>query len=161
MRRCIRSQTQHERSSKTQQAIRVLNLAHIGDSPIAKVVLAMSSIEALVADSQGWTSTQLAMVRQAAGWVRGEFGESVHASEAADAIKRLHHRSLRQQAKRLLEKHETAKGRPVAQARRLRPSWQRQSTPQPVVPCASDHGFLGTSAATRYARSRVCPMGYY
>ena len=27
MRRCIRSQTQHERSSKTQQAIRVLNLA--------------------------------------------------------------------------------------------------------------------------------------
>ena len=70
-------------SSKTQQAIRVLDLAHISDSPIAKVVLAISSIEALATDSQGWSSTQFEMVRQAAGWVRGEFGESVGTSSTS------------------------------------------------------------------------------
>ena len=92
-------------SPKTQRAIRVLNLAQISDSPHAKVVLSISSIEALAAENLNWTATQADMLDRATDWVHGEFGDDAEASEVADAIKRMHRRSLRQQARRLLDKH--------------------------------------------------------
>ena len=87
------------------QAISVLNLAQINDSPTAKVVLAISSIEALAVQGEGWTASQRKTIDQAINWVHSEFGDSDAVHEVTDAIQRMHQHSLRQQAKRLLRKH--------------------------------------------------------
>ena len=88
------------------QATSVLNLAQINESPIAKVVLAISSIEALAVQGEGWTASQREMIDQATNWVHSEFGDSDAVHEVTDAIQRMHQHSLRQQAKRLLSKHD-------------------------------------------------------
>ena len=88
------------------QAISVLNLAQINESPIAKVVLAISSIEALAVQGEGWTASQREMIKRATDWVHGEFGDSSAAHEVTDAIQRIRQYSLRQQAKRLLTEHD-------------------------------------------------------
>ena len=88
------------------QATSVLNLAQINESPIAKVVLAISSIEALAVQGEGWTASQREMIDQATNWVHSEFGDSDAVHEVTDAIQRMHQHSLRQQAKRLLRKHD-------------------------------------------------------
>ena len=88
------------------QAISVLNLAQINESPIAKVVLAISSIEALAVQGEGWTESQREMIKGATDWVYDEFGNSSAAHEVTDAIQRMHQYSLRQQAKRLLTEHD-------------------------------------------------------
>ena len=93
-------------SHDVQQAIRVLNLAHITDSPIAKVVLAISSIEAMAVKNKAWTNSQREMIDQATVWVHSKFGDGDAANEVTDAIRRVHQHSLRQQAKRLLAKHD-------------------------------------------------------
>ena len=87
------------------QAISVLNLAQINESPIAKVVLAISSVEALAVQGEGWAASQRKMIDQATDWVHSEFEESDAVHEVTDAIQRMHQHSLRQQAKRLLRKH--------------------------------------------------------
>ena len=89
-----------------EQAIRVLNLAHINASSLAKVVLAISSIEALAANNEEWTASQRQMIDRAAAWVDTEFGESSASREVIDAMRRMHQISLRQQARRLLGKYE-------------------------------------------------------
>lgn len=88
------------------QAISVLNLAQINESRIAKVVLAISSIEALAVRGEGWTASQRKMIKRATDWVFGEFGDSGAAREVADAIHRMHQYSLRQQTKRLLTEND-------------------------------------------------------
>ena len=82
---------------------RALNLAQINHEPLVQVVLAVSSIEAMAADSEGWTDAQLGMIKWAAARVRSEFGAA--ANPVVDAIRKTHHRSLRQQTRRLLERH--------------------------------------------------------
>lgn len=89
-----------------EQAIRVLNLAHINASSLAKVVLAISSIEALAVNSEGWTACQRQMIDRAAAWVQAEFGESHASRQVMDSMQRMHQPSLRQQSRRLLEKYE-------------------------------------------------------
>ena len=86
-------------------AVRVLNLAQINESPIAKVVLAISSIEALAATGGGWTKQQRAMIERTVHWVGNQFGGEGASREVADAIRRMHQLSLRQQARRLLKNH--------------------------------------------------------
>ena len=88
------------------QAISVLNLAQINESPIAKVVLAISSIEALAVQGEGWTVSQRKMIDQATDWVHNEFGDSDAVHEVIDAIHRVPQYSLRQQIKWLLTEHD-------------------------------------------------------
>ena len=83
--------------------MRTLNLAYINHEPLAKVVLAVSSIEALAAGDAGWTPSQLDMIKWAADRVEAQFGNAAEA--VADAIRRVRYLSLRQQAKRLLDRH--------------------------------------------------------
>ena len=95
-------------SRDIEEAVHVLNLALINESNTAKVVLAISAIEAMAAgiDDEGWTKSQREMIRQAISWMREKFGYRDDASEVADAIQRVHHYSLRQQARRLLKEHD-------------------------------------------------------
>ena len=88
------------------QAISVLNLAQINESPIAKVVLAISSIEALAVQGEGWTASQREVIGGAAEWVHREFGDCSAAQEVTVAIQRVRQYSLRQQAKQLLTEHD-------------------------------------------------------
>ena len=92
-------------SHGVEHAIHVLNQAHINQSPLAKVVLTISSIEALSDKNKSWTPSQRKIVDRAAAWVHTEFTESEAVREVTDAIQRMHHHSLRQQAKRLLEQY--------------------------------------------------------
>ena len=87
------------------RAIRVLNHAQINENPIAKVVLAISSIEALAAVNTGWSESQMDMVKQAQNWVTSKFGDGDEAREVGDAIQKVRVQSVRQQAKRLLEEN--------------------------------------------------------
>ena len=90
-------------SDEVTRAIEVPNLAYIHDSPIAKVVLAISSIEALAADHEGWSQQQLDTIDQIRSWLCTHRTEGV--DEVVAAIEKLRPRSLRQQAKRLLDEH--------------------------------------------------------
>ena len=92
-------------SRDVDQAIRVLNLAHISDNPLATVVLAISAIEALAVKNEGWTTTQEDMIAQTTTWVHRQFGGSDAVLEVTEAIHRMHRQSLRQQSKRLLTNH--------------------------------------------------------
>ena len=90
-------------SDEVTRAIEVLNLAYIHDSPIAKVVLAISSIEALAANHEEWSQQQLDTIDQILSWLCTHRTEGV--DEVVAAIEKLRPRSLRQQAKRLLDEH--------------------------------------------------------
>ena len=93
-------------SHEVEHAIHVLNQAHINESSLAKVVLTISSIEALSGKNKSWTPFQREIIDRATALVHKEFTDSVAVREVTDAIKRMHHRSLRQQAKRLLEQYD-------------------------------------------------------
>ena len=67
-------------SRETARALHALNLAQINHEPLAQVVLAVSSIEAMAADSEGWTDAQLGMIEWSAARVRGEFGAAANLS---------------------------------------------------------------------------------
>ena len=92
-------------SPEVEHAIHVLNQAQINESSLAKVVLTISSIEALSGKNEGWTQTQRAIIDRATKWVHTVFTESESVREVTDAIRRMHQHSLRQQTKRLLERH--------------------------------------------------------
>ena len=93
-------------SHEVEHAIHVLNQAHINESPLAKVVLTISSIEALSDQNKSWTSFQTEIIDRATALVHTEFTDSVAVREVTDAIRRMRPVSLRQQAKRLLEQYD-------------------------------------------------------
>ena len=93
-------------SLSIQQAIRVLNLAQINGDPLAKVVLSISSIEALAETDQEWTDQQRDIKAALRTWLESQYGDQDGAKEISDAIERLHRRSIRQQLKKLLQQNE-------------------------------------------------------
>ena len=93
-------------SHEVEHAIHVLNQAHINESPLAKVVLTISSIEALSDQNKSWTPSQREIIDRATALVHTEFTDSVAVREVTDAIRRMRPVSLRQQAKRLLEQYD-------------------------------------------------------
>lgn len=93
-------------SQDVEHAIHVLNLAYINQSPLAKVVLAVSSIEALAQTNDTWTPHQRQIIDRAIEYVEAEFADGDGAHEVAVAIRRMHQYSLRQQAKQLMAKHD-------------------------------------------------------
>ena len=92
-------------SHEVQRAIEVLNLAQISESPLARVVLAVSSIEALAQENTGWTDSQHRIMDTAANWILGEFGDNEAVRSVIAAIRRMRQQSLRQQAKKLFDQH--------------------------------------------------------
>ena len=95
-------------SRDIEEAVYVLNLALINKSHTAKVVLSISSIEALAAgmEDRGWTKSQKKVIKQTLAWMRERFGNCDDASEVEDAFQRARNYSIRQQTRRLLKKHD-------------------------------------------------------
>ena len=87
------------------RAIRVLNHAQITKSPLAQVVLAISSVEALSAVNAGWSDSQIEMIEHAKNWITSKFGDADEAREVGEAISKVRTQSLRQEAKQLLKEN--------------------------------------------------------
>ena len=92
-------------SHEVEHAIHMLNQAQINESHLAKVVLTISSIEALSGKNEGWRPAQREIIDRATAWVHAEFTESESVREVTAAMRRIHQLSLRQQTKRLLERY--------------------------------------------------------
>ena len=104
--RSIEETSTQEVSEKVMRAITVLNLAQINESSIAKVALAISSIEELADTGGGWSESQKKIIRETSDCLVSKYGDDDDVREVGDAIQRVHHFSLRQQTKRLLMEHD-------------------------------------------------------
>ncbi len=83
------------------RAVRVLNLAEISTDPIAKVVLAVSTIEALATDPP-WTDAQKKQINNAAAWLKRTHGNREETRQVVEAIRRIRPESIRQRIRQML-----------------------------------------------------------
>ena len=70
-----------------------MNLAEMNKESIAKVVLALSTIEGLANDPP-WTDRQQKLIEDAAAWVERSYGEIEEAAQVTKAIRRLRQESI-------------------------------------------------------------------
>ena len=84
------------------RAIRVLSLAEINEDPIAKLVLAVSTIEGLATDPP-WTDGQRELIESAAAWVERAHGDREEAMQVLEAIRQIRQGSIRQRIRKLLQ----------------------------------------------------------
>ena len=87
--RALKQAVSGTESDETGKAIHVLNLAKINYSLHAKVVLAVSSIEAMVTDGHGWSLSQVEIIEWAASRALREFEGRTR--DGADAIRKMQH----------------------------------------------------------------------
>lgn len=87
------------------RAIRVLNLAEMNTDPIAKVVLAISTIEGLATDPP-WTDEQQKLIQSAAAWLKRTHGAMEETGQVIEAISRVRKESIRQRIKMSLAANE-------------------------------------------------------
>ena len=66
----------------------MLNLAEMNQDPIAKVVLAISTVEGLATDLP-WTDGQRKLIENSAAWLETTQGKENDVSEVVEAIRRL------------------------------------------------------------------------
>ena len=83
------------------RAIRLLNLAVMNEDPIARVVLAVSTIEGLATDPP-WTDEQRKLIESAATWLNRTHGDEEETREIVEAILRVRKESIRQGIKKYL-----------------------------------------------------------
>ena len=83
------------------RAVRLLNLAELSTDPIAKVVLAISTIEGLAADPP-WTDVQKELIEYAAASLERAHGGEEETGQIVEAILRIRHSSIRQRIRRML-----------------------------------------------------------
>ena len=83
------------------RAVRLLNLAEISTDPIAKVVLAVSTIEGLATDPS-WTDVQKKLIESAAAWLDRTHGDGEETGQVVEAILRTRHSSIRQRIRKML-----------------------------------------------------------
>ena len=84
----------------------MLNLAEMNQDPIAKVVLAISTVEGLATDLP-WTDGQRKLIENSAAWLETTQGKENDVSEVVEAIRRLRKESIRQRLKKLLTRTNT------------------------------------------------------
>ena len=89
---------------RIRRAIRVLNLSLINEEPIAKIVLAISAIEALALD-EAWTGRQQDLIEWVMEQIRSAYGEEEGSEAVVQALRYMHKGTIRQKVKRLLLKH--------------------------------------------------------
>ena len=89
-------------SPSIRRAIRILNLAEMNEDPIAKVVLAVSTVEGLANDPP-WTEGQSELIERAAVWLEQDHSDGEEAEQVINAIRQVRRESIRQRVKRLLE----------------------------------------------------------
>ena len=83
------------------RAIRVLNLAEMNKDPIAKMVLAISTIEGLATDPP-WTDEQQNFIESSAAWLKRTHGNGEEIDQVIEAILRVRKESIRQRIRKLL-----------------------------------------------------------
>ena len=88
-------------SPRIRRAVRVLNLAEMSADPIAKVVLAVSTIEALATDPP-WTGGQKALIESAAAWLERTHRDEEEMGQVVEAIRGIRRESIRQRIRRML-----------------------------------------------------------
>ena len=96
------SNTPRSGSPSIRRAIRLLNLAEINEDPIAKMVLAVSTVEGLAIDPS-WTVEQQELIDAAAAWVEETHGNLEEAGQVITAIRGVRRESIRQRIKKLLQ----------------------------------------------------------
>ena len=84
------------------RAIRVLNLAEINEDPIAKLVLAVSTIEGLATDPP-WTDGERELIDSAAAWLERTHGYREEAMQVLEAVQQVRRESIRQRIRKLLQ----------------------------------------------------------
>ena len=89
-------------SPATRRAIRVLSLAEITEDPIAKLVLAVSTIEGLATDPP-WTAKQRELLDSAATWLERAHSGREEAAQVVAAIPGVRRESIRQRVRKLLQ----------------------------------------------------------
>ena len=82
-------------SPSIRRAIRMLSLAEINEDPIAKLVLAVSTIEGLAKDPQ--------LIENAAAWLERAHGDREEAQQVVEAVRRVRNESIRQRIRKLLK----------------------------------------------------------
>ena len=87
------------------RAIRVLNLAEMNTDPIAKVVLAISTIEGLATDPP-WTDEQQKLIESSAAWLERTHGDVEETRQVIEAILRVRRESIRQRIRKSLAANE-------------------------------------------------------
>ena len=92
-------------SPSIRRAIRVLNLAEIDANPIAKLVLAVSTIEGLATEPP-WTNGQQQLIADAVGWLKSAAGSREETEQVIEALQRVRKESIRQRIRKLLASHE-------------------------------------------------------
>ena len=76
------------------RAIRLLNLAEMNTDPIAKMVLAISTIEGLATDPP-WTDEQQKLISYSAAWMEQTHGNSEEINQVIEALLRVRKNSIR------------------------------------------------------------------
>ncbi|MDE0696328.1 MAG: hypothetical protein OXH76_10920 [Boseongicola sp.] len=99
-------------SSSIRRAVRILSLAEMNQDPIAKAVLAISTVEGLAADPP-WTDAQAKLIERAASWLEDDCGDSQDAWQVIEAIRRMRKESIRQRVRKLLEANDLSSLRPA------------------------------------------------
>ena len=89
-------------SPSIRRAIRLLNLAQINEDPIAKLVLAVSTIEGLAKDSP-WSDEQLQLIEDASVWLERAHGDREEVQQVVEAIRQVRKESIRQRIRKLLQ----------------------------------------------------------
>ena len=89
-------------SPSIRRAIRMLNLAEINEDPIAKLVLAVSTIEGLAKDPP-WSDEQWQLIKNAAAWLERAHGDREEAQQVVEAVRRVRNESIRQRIRKLLK----------------------------------------------------------
>ena len=89
-------------SPSIRRAIRVLNLAEINEDPIAKLVLAVSTIEGLAKDPP-WSDEQRQLIENAAAWLERAHGDREEAQQVVKAVRQVWKGSIRQRIRKLLK----------------------------------------------------------
>ena len=92
-------------SPSMRRAIRVLSLAEIAEDPIAKLVLAVSTIEGLATDPP-WTDGQRVLIDSAAEWLERAHGDREEAIQVLEAIRHVRRESIRQRIRKLLQSND-------------------------------------------------------
>ena len=82
-------------SPSIRRAIRVLSLAEINEDPIAKLVLAVSTIEGLAKDPQ--------LIENAAAWLERAHSDREEAQQVVEAVRQVRKGSIRQRIRKLLK----------------------------------------------------------
>ena len=95
-------------SPAIRRAIRVLSLAEITEDPIAKLVLAVSTIEGLAIDPL-WTYEQRELIKSAATWLEGAHSGCDEAMQVVEAIRLVRKESIRQRVRKFLQANDLSK----------------------------------------------------